>query len=294
MQVFQDAGDARAQIVVEQNRARVKVFQPQAAFAADHRLQDHRLAVGQADGGVLGDLWVDRSDAHIQSSHLKNALQLHHIGQIKGVARVVLRNHQEVAGLGADFFNRRHRRLHRQGQHLLGQVVPPAREQVGVHGRQLEAGVADVHRGVKRWGVLHPLESKPALDGRHGVQDALLKLVDRAGQGRRQVRNHVCPLLANFALPKHHPFHRGQALDAHGSSGVKLIGGDADFGPQAVFKAIGKTRAGVDHHAGRVHLTQKPLRMAMVRGQNGIGVVAGTVLCPATVSIWLLSGYGGG
>jgi hypothetical protein len=38
--------------------------------------------------------------------------------------------------------------------------------------------------------VLHPLQTKPALDGRHGIEDALLKLVDRAIKGSDEVWNH--------------------------------------------------------------------------------------------------------
>jgi len=38
--------------------------------------------------------------------------------------------------------------------------------------------------------VLHPLQTKPALDSRHGIEDALLKLVDGASEGRDEVWNH--------------------------------------------------------------------------------------------------------
>jgi len=81
------------------------------------------------------------------------------------------------------FFDRRHRRLHRQRQHLGREVVPAAREQVGVHRCQFEAGVADIDRTVKRRRVLHPLEPEPALDHGGGLEHALLELVDGAGQG---------------------------------------------------------------------------------------------------------------
>src|SRR5256884_8210359 len=65
---------------------------------------------------------------------------------------------------------------------------------VGIHGRELEAGVADVHRAIERRRVFHPFEPEPALDRRHGVEDALLKLVDRACQGRDEMWNHKDPL----------------------------------------------------------------------------------------------------
>ena len=190
VQVFQDAGDARAQVVVEQDGAGVKVFQPQAGFVADHRLQGHHIAVGQLDGGVLFDLRVDRANAHIQARHVEDARQLRHIAQIKGVAGVVLGDQQQVARFGADFLNRGHRRLHRQGQHFGREVVPAAGVEVGVHGRQLETRIAHIHRGVERRRVLHPLHAKPALDGGHGVEDALLELVDGASERGDEVRNH--------------------------------------------------------------------------------------------------------
>jgi hypothetical protein len=121
----------------------------------------------------------------------ENPLELQDVGQIKRVARVVFGDDQQVARLGADLLDRRHRRLDGQRQHLGRQVVPAAGVEVGVHRRQLEAGVAHIDRAVKRRRVLHPLQAKPALDRRRGVQDALLEFVDRAVQGSDEMRNHA-------------------------------------------------------------------------------------------------------
>jgi len=41
--------------------------------------------------------------------------------------------------------------------------------------------------------VLHPLQTEPALNGRRGVEDALLEFVDRACQRRDEMRNHAGP-----------------------------------------------------------------------------------------------------
>ena len=105
--------------------------------------------------------------------------------------RVVLWHHQQIARLGADLFNGRHRRLHCQRQHLRSQVVPAGGKQVGVHRREFEARIAYIDRGVKGRRVLHPLQAKPAFDGWHRVQNALLQLVDRAVQSGDEMGNHA-------------------------------------------------------------------------------------------------------
>ena len=191
VQVFQHAGRAGRQVVVEQNSAGIEVFQPQPAVGANQGLQHQALAVGQLHRGRLRDVRVERAKPHIQAGLVKNLLELQHIGQVGRVARVVFGHHQQVARFRADFLNRGHGRLHRQRHHLRRQVVPAARKQVGVNRRELEAGVANIDRTVKRRRVLHPFKTEPALDGRCRVQDALLKLVDGAGQGGDEVRNHA-------------------------------------------------------------------------------------------------------
>ena len=194
VQLLDDARHAGGQVVVEQDGAGIEILEADAALAADHRLQRHRVAMRQGDGGGLLHIGADGADAHIQTGHVEDALELHHVGQVMGVARVVLGNDEQVARFGADLLDRRHGRLHGQRQHFVGQVVPAARKQVGIHGRELEAGVADVHRAIERRRVFHPFEPEPALDRRHGVEDALLKLVDRACQGRDEMWNHKDPL----------------------------------------------------------------------------------------------------
>jgi hypothetical protein len=104
---------------------------------------------------------------------------------------VLFGDQQQVARFRADLLDRRHRRLDRQRQHLLRQVVEAAGEQVGVDRRELEACIAHVDRGVERRRVLHPLEPEPAFDGRQRFEDALLELIDRAGECGDEMRNHV-------------------------------------------------------------------------------------------------------
>ena len=83
---------------------------------------------------------------------------------------------------GTDLFDRAHHRLHAQRVEFRVQVVEAARKQVGVHGRELEAGVAQIRRGVERDGVFLPLAAEPVLDVGHGLQDAALQIGQGAGQ----------------------------------------------------------------------------------------------------------------
>ena len=190
VQVFQNARRAGREVVVQQDGAGVEVLEPQPVARALRRLQRQRLAVGQRDGAAALDGRVDGAEAHVQPRHAEDLLQPRQAGQVEAAGLAVLGHDHQVARLGADLLDGRLRRLHRQWQHVGRQVVPAVGVQVGVHRRQLEAGVADVDRAVQRRRVLHPLQAEPALDHRRGVEDALLQLVDGAGQGSDEVRNH--------------------------------------------------------------------------------------------------------
>jgi hypothetical protein len=105
------------------------------------------------------------AEAHRQAGLADDVGQGRHVLQIEQVARVVLRNDQETPRVAAHIFSTAMLgRLHRQGQEIPVQVVEAAGEQVGVHRRQLEAGIAQVHRAVERRVVLHPLPAEPVLD----------------------------------------------------------------------------------------------------------------------------------
>ena len=196
VQLFQNARRAGRQIVVEQDGAGVEVLQAEPVAHALGRLQRHLFAVGQRDGLAALDGRVDRAKAHVEPRHAKDFLQPRQAGQVKAAVLAVLRHDEQVARLGADFFNRRLRRLHGQRQRVGRQVVPAVGVQVGVDRCQLEAGISNVDRGVQRRRVLHPLEAKPAFDDRRGIEDALLQLVDRAGERCNQVGNHACGALS--------------------------------------------------------------------------------------------------
>ena len=101
--------------------------------------------------------------------------------QVERVARVVLGHEQHAARVGTDALDRGLDRLHAQRQERRIEVVEAAGKEVGVDGRELEAGVAQVDRRVERHRVLLPLGAQPALDVRHPVEEALLELEQRAG-----------------------------------------------------------------------------------------------------------------
>ena len=106
------------------------------------------------------------------------------------VAGVVFRDQQQVARVRAVFFDRCHRRLHGQRQHVVGQIVETARKQVGIDGREFETGIAQVDRAIKRRRVFLPFQAEPAFDLRRGIEDATLQIKQGPGEGGDEMRNH--------------------------------------------------------------------------------------------------------
>ena len=192
VQVAQDVRDAGRKIVVEQDGARVEVLESDAAVVAHQRFHHQGRIVRHLDGRRLGDRRVERADAHVQSGLAHDFRQASHILQVEGVARVVLRDQQQVLRIRADLLDRRHGGLHAQGLECRVQVVEATGEEIHVHRRQLETGIAQVHRAVDRRGVFLPLAAKPVFDRARSVEDALLQVLQRSGQCGGQVRNHVC------------------------------------------------------------------------------------------------------
>ena len=174
MQIFQNTGHSSAQIVVQQDGARVEVFHPQTPTGAHDRLKGNTLTARQLQGCAFLNIGVNGANTHIEPSHMKNATQLRQVAHVKRVIGLVLGHDQQVTRLGANFFYCCHGCLHCQGQHGRGEVAPTSGVKTGIYRGQFEAGVAYIHRAVKRGGVLHPLQAKPALYGGHRVQNALL------------------------------------------------------------------------------------------------------------------------
>jgi len=90
------------------------------------------LPVGQVERGGLGDLRQQAADAHVEARVMQDVGKARRVHQVELVARVVLRHQQEIARLGADLLDGRHRGLHAQRQEGRIQVVETAGEQVGI------------------------------------------------------------------------------------------------------------------------------------------------------------------
>ena len=55
-----------------------------------------------------------------------------------------------------------------------------------------------------------------------------------------------------MAISLDDPFISSQAFNAHRSPRVQFVRANADFRAQPILAAVGESRAGVDHDAGRV------------------------------------------
>ena len=74
---------------------------------------------------------------------------------------------------------------------------------VGVYRRELEAGITQIHRGVKRGAIFQPLRAEPMLNSGHGIQHALFQCQQRAIERSCKVRNHnlaINKIAGNFSL----------------------------------------------------------------------------------------------
>ena len=190
VEVLENFRDAGRKVVVEQDRARVETIEPEAVLRAHQRFEQQVLAVGKFDRCRAGDFRQHGSEPHIEAGLAQDGGDLRHVLQVELVARVILGDQQQVAGIRADLFDRDHRCLYAEGQEGGVEVVEAAGEEVGVDRRQFEAGVAQVARRIEGRRVLLPLRAHPVLDLRAAVEEAALKFEQGAGEGGRQVGNH--------------------------------------------------------------------------------------------------------
>src|SRR6266436_10126530 len=70
----------------------------------------------------------------------------------------------------------------------------------------------------------------------------------------------------------------GQLLGANRAAGVKFSGGDADFGTEAEFAAVGKLRRCVVQYDRRIVLVEEFARGGLVFGHDRVGVVRTVVV----------------
>ena len=73
-------------------------------------------------------------------------------------------------------------------------------------------------------------------------------------------------------------FEAGQLLGADRAAGVEFPGGDADFGAEAEFAAVGELGRCVMQHDRRIDLVEKFARGAFVLGHDRIGVVRAVIV----------------
>ena len=186
---FQDGRPAAGKIVVQQHETGIEAGHADPVALAHDRLQAQAGARRQAHGLRFGEVRQQRADAHLVAGALQDAPQHGDVFQIKQVAGVAFRDQQHAAGARADALDGGLHGLHAQRQEALAKVVEAGREQVGVHRRQLEAGVSQVHRAVngRRRGA--KLLAKPGLDGDLRLQQLRLQAQQRPGQGGGQVRH---------------------------------------------------------------------------------------------------------
>jgi len=118
--VFEDGGQARRQIVVQQDGARIEVFQADAPPVGGtlQGLQHKRGAIRQLDWRRFLHIGRQAAKAHIQSGLTENLHQPRDILQVKSIARVAFRYQQQVLGIGTIFLDGGHGSLHCQRQHF--------------------------------------------------------------------------------------------------------------------------------------------------------------------------------
>src|SRR5215472_8208230 len=79
--------------------------------------------------------------------------------------------------------------------------------------------------------------------------------------------------LTYLPAAEHDPLLAGQALESDRSARVELVGRDADLRAQPVFEAVGEARGGIDHDRARIDLAQEARRVAVMLGDDGVGVL---------------------
>ena len=161
-----------------------------APAVAHDRLERQRAPARQIDGRRLPEIRDERAQANAHPRLAQDVLQRLDVLQIERVARVILGNEEHAARVGAHALDRRLDRLHAQRKERRIQVVEAAGEEIGIDRRELESRVAQIDGRIERHRVLLPLRAYPALDIGHPVENALLELLQRAGEGGREMGNH--------------------------------------------------------------------------------------------------------
>src|SRR2546421_1909534 len=98
----------------------------------------------------------------------------------------------------------------------------------------------------------------------------------------RPILRYVCEIRSNqngtsrcadLAAAEHDPFAARQTLQPDRPARGELVRRNADFCTEPVFVAVGESRRRIDHHRARVDLAQKTHRVAVMLGDDRIGVL---------------------
>ena len=79
--------------------------------------------------------------------------------------------------------------------------------------------------------------------------------------------------MPHLPFPAYHETLDGQRFGAHRPISVQACGGDAYFGTEAQFAAIGEAGGRVDHHYGRAQRVHEALSSGLVASSDHFGVV---------------------
>ena len=185
--VLEDRRDAGREVVVQQHRAGVESVETHATTVAHDRFEHELGTAREFERRRFLHVREQGPDADLHAGLAKDRLQRRDVLEVEGVARVVLGDEQDAAGVGADLLDGDHHGLHAERHEFRCEIVEAAGEQVRVDGGELEPRVAQVDRCVERRAVLLPLAAQPVLDRGLCFQDLAFEGEQRAAERGREM-----------------------------------------------------------------------------------------------------------
>ena len=173
---------ARSQVVIQHDQVRHIALHPQLIPGAPERFQQDSVAGIKLDAGRPVKAGAQAADADLKTGLFHNRPQAGDILQIEQVAGVVLGDNEDAVNRVRDALYGHLQGLDAERFKGRIEVVEAGRKQVGVNRRDLVAGVAQVHRGIKRGRRLAPGAAKPGLDIGLAFQQDMFQLVKWPGQ----------------------------------------------------------------------------------------------------------------
>src|SRR2546430_17082933 len=77
-------------------------------------------------------------------------------------------------------------------------------------------------------------------------------------------------LLPDLAAAEHDVLLRGEALQAHRTARMQLVGRNADLRAEAVLEAVGEARGSVYQDRARIHFAKEAFRARFVLGHDRV------------------------